>query len=37
MRIQRKKIGGISSSEDEDFPKSKKKRKRTIEISDDSD
>ena len=32
-----KKIGDISSSEDEDFPPSTKKRKRLIEISDDSD
>ena len=31
------KIGDISSSEDEDFPTSTKKRKRPIEISDDSD
>ena len=32
-----KKIGEISSSEDEDFPTSTKKQKRLIEISDDSD
>ena len=32
-----KKIGDISSSEDEDFPTSTKKRKRHIEIGDDLD
>ena len=32
-----KKIGDIRSSEDEDFPTLTKKRKRLIEISDDSD
>ena len=32
-----KKIGEISLSEDEDFHTSTKKRKRLIEISDDSD
>ena len=32
-----KKMGDISSSEDEDFPTSTKKQKRLIEISDDSD
>ena len=32
-----KKIGDISSSEDEDFPTFMKKQKRLIEISDDPD
>ena len=36
-RSQQKKIGDISSSEDEDFPTSTKKRKRRIEIGDDLD